>query len=62
MMLTGGGALLTGIDRRIAEATQLPVRIADDPLHATILGVGRVLDELDWLAKHTTSESGKAKE
>ena len=45
MMLAGGGALLTGIDRKIAEATQLPVHIADDPLSAVAEGAGRVLDQ-----------------
>ena len=32
IVLAGGGALLAGLDRRIAEATQMPVHVADDPL------------------------------
>ena len=51
MMLAGGGSLLTGIDRRIAEMTQLPVHVADDPLSAVAEGAGRVLDQIEWLKK-----------
>ena len=61
MMLAGGGALLTGIDRRIAEHTQLPVHLADDPLSAVAEGTGRVLDELGWLARNTVPDSKRAR-
>lgn len=50
-VLTGGGALLPGLDKRLAAATGLPVRVADDPAHATIRGVAVILDELDFLSK-----------
>ena len=50
-VLTGGGALLRGLDKRLADAAGLTVRVADDPVHATIRGVGVVLDELDFLSK-----------
>ena len=53
IVLTGGGALLRGLDKRLADATGLPVRVADDPAHATIRGIGIVLDELDFLSKHS---------
>ena len=52
VVLAGGGARLRGIDKRLAAATGLPVRAADDPEHATIRGVGVVLDKLDYLSKH----------
>ena len=52
IVLTGGGALLRGIDQRLADATGLPVRVANDPTHATIKGTGVVLNELDYLSKH----------
>lgn len=42
--LTGGGALLSGIDQAIAQETKLPVWIADDPLTAVVRGTGKVLE------------------
>ena len=42
-----GGALLQGLDRRIAEATQMPVHIADDPLTCVARGTGVVLESID---------------
>ncbi|MBF0484113.1 MAG: rod shape-determining protein [Candidatus Omnitrophica bacterium] len=44
IVLAGGGALLRGIDKRIAEETGLPVHIADDPLTAVVMGTGHVLN------------------
>jgi rod shape-determining protein MreB len=49
--LAGGGALLKGLDKRIAEETKLPVWIADDPLTSVVRGCGMVLDNLDLLSK-----------
>ena len=46
IVLAGGGALLAGLDQRIAEATQMPVHIADDPLTCVARGTGVVLEEL----------------
>ncbi|MBM4142932.1 MAG: rod shape-determining protein [Lentisphaerae bacterium] len=51
MILAGGGALLTGIDKLIAEQTGLPVHLADDPLSAVAEGTGVVLNELNFLRK-----------
>lgn len=51
IVLTGGGALLRGLDKHIAAATGLPVRVADDPAHATIEGCGVVIGELEYLSK-----------
>lgn len=45
IVLTGGGALLTGIDEVLREATGLPVSIADDPLTCVALGTGRALED-----------------
>lgn len=49
--LAGGGALIRGLDKRIAEETKLPVWVATDPLTAVVRGCGEVLDNLDLLSK-----------
>ena len=51
MVLTGGGALLRGLDRRIAEKTSLTVNIAEDPLTSVVMGSGKALEELDRFRK-----------
>ena len=51
LILAGGGALLRGIDKLIAEETNLPVHIAEDPLTAVVIGTGKVLDEISLLKK-----------
>ena len=55
-MLAGGGALLIGLDKRVAEATQMPVHVADDPLTCVVRGCGKVLEELDTLERVMVSE------
>jgi rod shape-determining protein MreB and related proteins len=49
IVLTGGGALLRGLDTLIALETHVKVRVAEDPLTCVVLGTGKVLDELDLL-------------
>jgi rod shape-determining protein MreB len=51
IILTGGGALLKNLDKRIREETQLPVFVTDDPLTTVVLGAGKMLDDLDLLRK-----------
>jgi rod shape-determining protein MreB len=46
MMLSGGGALLKGLDERLRLETNLPVHVAEDPLTAVVRGTGRVLEDL----------------
>jgi rod shape-determining protein MreB len=46
LYLTGGGALLRGLDKRIAQKTRLPVHVADDPLRAVVRGTGMALKNL----------------
>ena len=49
MILTGGGSLLKGLDKAIASVTEIPVRLADDPLTCVVRGLGIILEELDNL-------------
>jgi rod shape-determining protein MreB len=51
IVLTGGGALLKGLDQLLRQETNLPITVADDPLSCVALGTGKVLDELDLLKK-----------
>ncbi len=51
IMLTGGGALLQGMDRLIAGETHIPVHIADNPLDCVVRGTGIALEELDNLKR-----------
>ncbi|MGD8330598.1 MAG: rod shape-determining protein [Acidobacteriota bacterium] len=51
LILTGGGALLRNLDVRLREETGVPVSIAEDPLSSVVLGVGRILDDLDLLRR-----------
>jgi rod shape-determining protein MreB len=57
IVLAGGGALMAGLDRRIAEATQMPVHVAEDPLTCVVRGTGKVLEELDVLQRVLVSET-----
>ena len=47
VMLTGGGALLKGLDERIKMETNLPVHVSEDPLIAVVMGAGKVIDNLN---------------
>ena len=51
IFLAGGGVLLKGLDKKIAEETKLPVYITDDPLTTVVRGCGEVLNNLDLLSK-----------
>ncbi|MBF0415130.1 MAG: rod shape-determining protein [Magnetococcales bacterium] len=50
IVLTGGGALLRGLDHLLSEETHLPVFIAEDPLSCVVMGSGRALEELDTMS------------
>lgn len=47
LYLTGGGALLRGLDKRISQKIKLPVHIADDPLRSVVRGTGMALKHID---------------
>ncbi|MGE5480095.1 MAG: rod shape-determining protein [Chloroflexota bacterium] len=46
IMLSGGGALLKGLDEKLRRETSLPVHVAEDPLTAVVRGTGRVLENI----------------
>jgi len=58
IVLTGGGALLRGLDVRIANETGTPVITADRPLHSVVIGSGRCLEEFDMLSEVLTTTAG----
>ena len=49
IVLTGGGALLKGLDQLLREETSLPITVVDDPLSTVVMGTGRALDNLHIL-------------
>lgn len=51
IMLAGGGALLSGLDKLIREETGMPVSIAERPLDCVAIGAGKVLDEIETLKR-----------
>lgn len=60
LVLTGGGALLRGVERTIARETDIPVRVAEDPLTAVVRGAGMLLDNeslLKDIALPTTADA-----
>jgi rod shape-determining protein MreB len=57
LVLTGGGALLRGLDKRLRHETGMPVRIADTPLQAVVLGSGKCLEEFEVLQRVLVSPS-----
>jgi rod shape-determining protein MreB len=51
IMLVGGGALLRNLDRKLADETQLPVMLAEDPLRSVVMGTGKLLTDFKFLRK-----------
>lgn len=51
VMITGGGALLKGLDERIRMETNLPVHVAEDPLTAVVRGAGKSIDNINKYSK-----------
>lgn len=50
ILLTGGGSLLRGLDKKIEEEIKIPVKIAGDPLSAVVIGTGIILENIDDLS------------
>ncbi|GIV01031.1 MAG: rod shape-determining protein [Actinomycetota bacterium] len=57
IVLTGGGALLRGLDKRLRHETGMPVRIAENPLSSVAIGSGRCLEEFEVLQRVLVSPS-----
>ncbi len=55
--LTGGGALLRGLDERIREETGMPVHMADNPLDSVVLGTGKCVEDFETLRQVLVPES-----
>jgi rod shape-determining protein MreB len=51
IMLTGGGALLDGLDKLVRRETGMPVQIAEDPLNCVVMGTGKTIEEIDTLKR-----------
>jgi rod shape-determining protein MreB len=49
IVITGGGAMLHGLDARLADETGMPIVIAKNPLHSVVIGSGQCLEEFDAL-------------
>ncbi len=56
IVLTGGGALLRGLDERLRHETGMPIVIADNPLDCVALGSGKCVEEFDALQQVLVSE------
>jgi rod shape-determining protein MreB len=53
IVITGGGALLKGLDQLLREETGLPITVVDQPLDTVVMGSGKALDNLDVLKEVT---------
>lgn len=59
IMLTGGGALLQGLDKLIRQETDMPVNIADNPLDCVAIGAGKALENIDKLGSMSSLSLSK---
>ena len=56
IVLTGGGALLRGLDERLREETGMPIQLADNPLESVVLGTGKCVEDFDALQQMLVPE------
>lgn len=54
IVLTGGGALVDGLDKLMIQELQIPVHVAEDPMQAVVLGTGMMLDNPVWRRKSSS--------
>ena len=55
VILTGGGALLHGLDELLTDELRVPVLVAEDPMHCVVKGTGIMLDNLDKVVKKSSN-------
>ncbi len=55
IVMTGGGALLHGLDKLVARETGMPIYVAENPLDCVALGAGKALTEIELLRRVTLS-------
>jgi rod shape-determining protein MreB len=60
LVLTGGGALLRGMDRLLEHETQMPVHVVENPLACVALGAGRALEDRQRFAEALARPNGSA--
>lgn len=58
IILAGGGSLIRGLDKLVANQTEMPVRMMEDPLTAVVRGTGIVLEELETLREVLVEDQG----
>lgn len=59
IILAGGGSLIRGLDKLVANQTEMPVRMMEDPLTAVVRGAGIVLEELETLKDVLVEDQGE---
>jgi rod shape-determining protein MreB and related proteins len=60
IVLTGGGALLRGLDERLKHETSMPVHVADEPLHSVVIGSGKCIEEFENLKRVLISSQSQS--
>ncbi|MFD1675798.1 rod shape-determining protein [Alicyclobacillus fodiniaquatilis] len=60
VMLTGGGALVDGLDKLMQEELQIPVHIAENPMQCVVIGTGKVLESAEWRRYREQQGRGKS--
>ena len=56
IVLTGGGALLRGLDQKLRNETNLPVSLADSPLTCVVRGTGKIIEDMNRYYKVLLNE------
>ena len=55
LVLSGGGALISGLDRLLENSLKIPIYVAEDPLTAVVRGTGVVLDDIESYSEQLIS-------